>query len=45
MGKGVSKAVDHLNKEIAPALLVSVGMGCRQACFLVAGGSSNAQRT
>lgn len=23
MGKGVSKAVDHLNKEIAPALVVS----------------------
>jgi hypothetical protein len=27
MGKGVSKAVDHLNKEIAPALLVSEGHG------------------
>jgi hypothetical protein len=25
VGKGVSKAVDHLNKEIAPALLVSQG--------------------
>jgi enolase len=25
MGKGVSKAVDNLNKDIAPALLVSEG--------------------